>query len=67
VTPHAESDTATVDLAALATEFQAEVQRWRDSTVETDSTSVETDSTVATDSTVETDSTGTDATEDIER
>ncbi|HUQ14989.1 MAG TPA: tetratricopeptide repeat protein [Gemmatimonadales bacterium] len=34
VTPHVESDTTTVDLAALVTEFQAEVQRWRDSTVE---------------------------------
>jgi len=34
VTPHVESDTSTVDLAALVTEFQAEVQRWRDSTVE---------------------------------
>ena len=34
VTPHVQSDTATVDLGALATEFQAEVQRWRDSTVE---------------------------------
>lgn len=34
VTPQVESDTTTVDLTALATEFQAEVQRWRDSTVE---------------------------------
>jgi tetratricopeptide (TPR) repeat protein len=34
VTPHVESDTSTVDLAALVTEFQTEVQRWRDSTVE---------------------------------
>ena len=34
VTPHVPSDTATVELGALATEFQAEVQRWRDSTVE---------------------------------
>ena len=33
VTPHVEGDTTTVDLAALATEFQAEVQRWRDTTV----------------------------------
>jgi predicted Zn-dependent protease len=33
VTPHVESDTSTVDLAALATEFQAEVQRWRQTTV----------------------------------
>ncbi|MBA3317439.1 MAG: tetratricopeptide repeat protein [Gemmatimonadales bacterium] len=55
VSPHAESDTAIVDLAALATEFQAEVERWRDSTVESDS--VESDSTVNTDSIVESDST----------
>jgi len=34
VTPHVAGDTTTVDLAALVTEFQAEVQRWRDSTVE---------------------------------
>ncbi|CAN5868065.1 hypothetical protein BH24GEM1_BH24GEM1_22610 [soil metagenome] len=34
VTPHVQSDTATVDLGALATEFQTEIQRWRDSTVE---------------------------------
>ena len=34
VTPHVEGDTSTVDLAALATEFQAEVQRWRQTTVE---------------------------------
>ena len=33
VTPHVQGDTTTVDLAALATEFQAEVQRWRDTTV----------------------------------
>lgn len=33
VTPHVESDSSTVDLAGLATEFQAEVQRWRDTTV----------------------------------
>jgi superkiller protein 3 len=50
VTPHAESDTSTVDLAALATEFQAEVQRWRDTTVASvaseDSTVSPTDSTV---------------------
>ena len=32
VTPHVESDSSTVDLPALVTEFQAEVQRWRDST-----------------------------------
>jgi hypothetical protein len=32
VTPHVERDTSTVDVSALATEFQAEVQRWRDST-----------------------------------
>jgi tetratricopeptide (TPR) repeat protein len=55
VTPHAESDTSTVDLPALVTEFQAEVERWRASTVETDSTveSVSTDSAVAGYSTVE--------------
>ena len=52
VTPHVESDTTTVDLAALVTEFQAEVQRWRDSTVETGSTA-QSDSTVGRDSTVE--------------
>jgi predicted Zn-dependent protease len=45
VTPHVESDTSTVDLAALVTEFQAEVERWRDSAVERDSTA-ERDSTV---------------------
>jgi len=45
VTPHVEGDTTTVDLAALVTEFQAEVRRWRDSTVETDSAAVR-DSTV---------------------
>jgi predicted Zn-dependent protease len=56
VTPHVESDTTTVDLAALVTEFQTEVQRWRDSTVETDST-VEMDSTVASDSAAASDST----------
>jgi tetratricopeptide (TPR) repeat protein len=33
VTQLAESDTSMVDLATLATEFQAEVQRWRDSSV----------------------------------
>jgi tetratricopeptide (TPR) repeat protein len=33
VTPHAETDTSTVDLAVLVTEFQAELQRWRDTTV----------------------------------
>jgi predicted Zn-dependent protease len=58
VTPLAESDTSTVDLAALATEFQAEVQRWRDSSVTSvvpeDSTVTPTDSTVISqDSTVE--------------
>ena len=50
VTPLAESDTSTVDLVALATEFQAEVQRWRDSAVASaaseDSTVTSTDSTV---------------------
>jgi superkiller protein 3 len=45
VTPHAESDTTTVDLAALVAEFQTEVRRWRDSTAEVDST-VHIDSTV---------------------
>ena len=40
VTPHIESDTSTVDLAALATEFQTEVQRWRDSTVESSEAAV---------------------------
>jgi predicted Zn-dependent protease len=34
VTPHAGGDTTTVDLTALATEFQGAVQRWRDSTSE---------------------------------
>jgi tetratricopeptide (TPR) repeat protein len=29
VTPHAERDTGTVDLAALVAEFQAELERWR--------------------------------------
>ena len=58
VTPHVESDTSTVDLAALVNEFQAEVQRWRDTTVASvaseDSTVAPTDSTVsAKDSTVE--------------
>ncbi len=49
VTPHVESDTSTVDLAALATEFQAEVQRWRATTaVETSE-----DSASSKDSTVE--------------
>jgi superkiller protein 3 len=52
VTPHAESDTSSVDLPALVTEFQAEVQRWRASTLETDSM-VELDLTVKADSTVE--------------
>jgi tetratricopeptide (TPR) repeat protein len=40
VTPHAESDTSTVDLPALATEFQAEVQRWRDTTVASEDSTV---------------------------
>jgi tetratricopeptide (TPR) repeat protein len=58
VTPLAESDTSVVDLAALATEFQAEVQRWRDSSVVSvaseDSAVTPTDSTVISkDSTVE--------------
>ncbi len=58
ITPHAESDTSSADLPALVTEFQAEVQRWRASTVETDSTpgtssTVETESVVQADSTVE--------------
>jgi hypothetical protein len=50
-----------VDLAALVTEFQAEVQRWRDSTVEGDS-AVRVDSMVEVDSTVETDSVKADST-----
>jgi predicted Zn-dependent protease len=63
VTPQVESDTTTVDLAALVTEFQAEVQRWRDSTLEADTTVVEVDTTVETDTTIEMDSTvGTDST-----
>ena len=37
VTPHVGSDTTTVDLSALATEFQAEVERWRDVGVAVDS------------------------------
>ncbi len=58
VAPHVESDTTTVDLPALVTEFQAEVRRWRDSTVETDSTvgidsTVEAGPTVGRDSMVE--------------
>ncbi len=57
VTPHAESDTSAVDLAALAIEFQAEVQRWRDTTVapvgSEDSTVTSTDSALSSkDSTV---------------
>jgi predicted Zn-dependent protease len=32
VTPHAATDTSTVDLAALAAEFQGEVGRWKDTT-----------------------------------
>jgi len=44
VTPHVESDSSTVDLAALGTEFQAEVQRWRDATVDSDSVTAATDS-----------------------
>jgi predicted Zn-dependent protease len=38
VTPHVEGDTTTVDLAAMTTEFQAEVQRWRDTTVDSSAT-----------------------------
>ena len=58
VTPQAESDISVVDLAALAIEFQAEVQRWRDTTVTSvipgDSTVTSTDSAVSSkDSTVE--------------
>jgi tetratricopeptide (TPR) repeat protein len=58
VAPHVQGDTTTVDLAALATDFQAEVQRWRDTTVapvaSEDSTVAPIDSTVsAKDSTVE--------------
>jgi hypothetical protein len=58
VTPHVESDTTTVDLAALVTEFRAKVQRWRDSTVATDSavapdSAGKSDSTVVSDSTVD--------------
>ena len=45
VAPHVTSDTTTVDLAALVTELQTEVQRWRDSAVDADSTA-ERDSTV---------------------
>lgn len=45
VTPHVESDTTVVDLAALAAEFQGEVERWRDSTVVTD-TAVTVDPTI---------------------
>jgi tetratricopeptide (TPR) repeat protein len=52
VTPHAESDTSSVDLPALVTEFQAEVQRWRASTLENYSM-VELVLTVKADSTVE--------------
>ncbi len=32
VTPHVEGDTTTVDLAALSTAFQSDIQQWRDST-----------------------------------
>jgi tetratricopeptide (TPR) repeat protein len=58
VTPHAESDTTAVDLAALATEFQAEIERWKDTTVAAvaseDSTVTPSDSTVSSqDSTME--------------
>ena len=50
VTPHAESDSSTVDLAALATEFQSEVQQWRDTSVASgDSAVTPVDSTVISD------------------
>jgi tetratricopeptide (TPR) repeat protein len=58
VTPLAESDTTAVDLAGLATEFQAEIERWKDTTMASvaseDSTAAPIDSTgSSTDSAVE--------------
>jgi superkiller protein 3 len=51
VTPHAAKDTTAVDLAVLATEFQAEIERWKDTTVTSvaseDSNVAPTDSTVS--------------------
>jgi predicted Zn-dependent protease len=42
VTPHAESDTTSIDLASLVAEFQAEVERWRSATVEGDTSAMDT-------------------------
>lgn len=42
VTPHAESDTTSIELASLVAEFQAEVDRWRSTTVEGDASVTDT-------------------------
>ncbi len=42
VTPHAESDTTGIDLASLVSEFQTEVERWRSTTVEADTSMTDT-------------------------
>ena len=54
VTPHLEGDTTSVDLAALSTAFQSDIQRWRDSTPDT--AVVQPDSVVEPDSVMEQDS-----------